>query len=58
MSGIAYSDMLYFDDETEHVSGALAMGIVSHLVHHGMDMRTLNKGLKMYDATKRSKTKK
>ncbi|KAJ7548687.1 hypothetical protein O6H91_07G022400 [Diphasiastrum complanatum] len=44
-TGIPYSSMLFFDDETGNIRTVSKMGVTSILVNHGVDLDALNEGL-------------
>ena len=48
-SGVAYKDMLFFDDEERNIVELEKMGVVSILVLSGVDMKVIEQGLARFD---------
>ncbi|XP_045469013.1 magnesium-dependent phosphatase 1-like [Harmonia axyridis] len=49
-SGVAYKDMLFFDDEGRNIKDVEKMGVVSHLVKNGMNKDVVLKGIKKFNS--------
>lgn len=47
-SGIAYEDMLFFDDEARNRNVETELGVTFHLVRDGMTMDEVNKGVRAW----------
>ena len=47
-SGIAFKDMLFFDDEHRNIRDLEAHGVISVLVDGGVTMKVIEQGLKMF----------
>jgi magnesium-dependent phosphatase 1 len=47
-SGIAFKDMLFFDDEHRNIRDLEAHGVTSVLVERGVTMEVVEKGLKIF----------
>jgi magnesium-dependent phosphatase 1 len=53
-SGIAFKDMLFFDDEHRNIRDLEAHGVTSILVERGVTTEVIRKGLKIF-ASRRNK---
>jgi hypothetical protein len=47
-SGIAFKDMLFFDDERRNIRDLEAHGVTSVLVDRGVTVEVVEQGLKMF----------
>ena len=48
-SGIPYKDMLFFDDESRNITDLEKKGVVSILVHSGVNIKVIEQGLARFE---------
>jgi len=51
-TGVAYSDMLFFDDEQPNITAVSKLGVTCVLVKNGMNLQLLEEGLKRFAKNK------
>lgn len=58
LSGINYTDMLFFDDGLGAINDVSPLGVMSIHIKHGMNFRLLDYGLRLFKNKKKKRKRK